>query len=58
MKDSVNYLIPLITLLLGVILGMNKFDPVYEVTEVVLEAQTDTIRLGYSACVDMYGLGK
>ena len=57
MKDPLNYLIPIITLVLGVILGTNKASPEV-ITKIVLESQTDTIRLGFSACVDMYGLGE
>jgi len=55
MKDSMNYLIPLLMLIIGVILGMNKFEPVYEVTEIVLTNPPDTIRMGFSACLDMTG---
>jgi len=55
MKSSLNYIIPILTLVIGIAMGMNRCAPVYEVTEIVLENEPDTIRMSLSGCLDMVG---
>ena len=53
MKDPVNYMLSILLFALGVIIGMNRVEPVYEITKIVMANPPDTIRMGFSGCVDM-----
>ena len=55
MNDSLAYLIPILTLVLGVVIGINTHEPIPEVFKIVLENKPDTIYMSLTGCIDMIG---
>ena len=55
--SSLNYLIPIIMLCLGIVMGMNRFEPNFEVTEIIyISVPGDTLHMLPSACIDMFSI--